>query len=233
MMYGSWDMKRGKQNFLSFRTSFCPLHPLPQEPTKSKVWKNERKACRYYHFTHVYRKWKWFLRYGAWRTDYFVTVNNFLPFYPLKTGKMKILKNEKKQQTLEISSFHTNVPKILIICYTVPKIQCVTDIIPVFCVGLFFALLPPKNPKHQNFRKMKKLPRDIIILHMFTTNNDHMMYTVPEIWCATDRRIDGQKKWHIEEVGAPPKSHSTIALKLNALFNIPVNFLTLGCFRLF
>ena len=29
--------------------------------------------------------------------------------------------------------------------------------------------------------------------------------TVPETWCAKDRRTDGQKKWHIE-VGAPPKN---------------------------
>ena len=28
---------------------------------------------------------------------------------------------------------------------------------------------------------------------------------VPEIWCATDWRMDGWKKWHIE-VGAPPKN---------------------------
>ena len=28
---------------------------------------------------------------------------------------------------------------------------------------------------------------------------------VPEIWCATDRQMDGRKKWHTE-VGAPPKN---------------------------
>ena len=38
-----------------------------------------------------------------------------------------------------------------------------------FChVGPFFALDPPNNPKNQNFEKMKKKPReDIIILHVF------------------------------------------------------------------
>ena len=106
MMYGSWDMKRDKQNFFWFWTIFCPLHPLPQQPTKSKVWKNERRACRYYHFTHVHHKRIWFLRYGAWRTDSFVTVDNFLPFYPLKTRKMKILKNRKKQTPGDIIILH-------------------------------------------------------------------------------------------------------------------------------
>ena len=31
------------------------------------------------------------------------------------------------------------------------------------------------NPENQSFEKMKKTPGDIIILHMFTTNDNHMM----------------------------------------------------------
>ena len=53
----------------------------------------------------------------------------------------------------------------------------------IFChFGLFFVLLPPNNPKNQNFEKMKKKkqktkkPRDIIMLYMFTINDNHMMY---------------------------------------------------------
>ena len=45
--------------------------------------------------------------------------------------------------------------------------------------GLFFALLSPPDPhnsKKQNFEKMKKLAGDIIILHMCTINNNHLMY---------------------------------------------------------
>ena len=46
-----------------------------------------------------------------------------------------------------------------------------------FChFGLFFALLPPNNPKNQNFETMKKTPGDIIILHSCTINDNHMMY---------------------------------------------------------
>ena len=51
-----------------------------------------------------------------------------------------------------------------------------TDVIFSFHFGLFFALLPPNGQKNQNFLKMKKIPQDIIILHMHTTNYDHMMY---------------------------------------------------------
>ena len=42
----------------------------------------------------------------------------------------------------------------------------------------FWAVLcpftPPNNPKNQNFGKMKKLPGDIIILHMCTINDKHI-----------------------------------------------------------
>ena len=55
--------------------------------------------------------------------------------------KMKISKQWKKYS--EISSFYTSVPKIMIICHTVPEIWCVRDVIAVFHFGLFFALLLP------------------------------------------------------------------------------------------
>ena len=42
-----------------------------------------------------------------------------------------------------ISSFNTSVPKIMIICYTVPEIRRLTDVIFIFHLGIFFALLPP------------------------------------------------------------------------------------------
>ena len=34
MMYGSWDIKCNRQNFLSFRTIFCPFTPLQTRKTK-------------------------------------------------------------------------------------------------------------------------------------------------------------------------------------------------------
>ena len=41
----------------------------------------------------------------------------------------------------------------MIICYTVPEIWHVTDVIVIFHFGLFFALLPPNSPKNENFKK--------------------------------------------------------------------------------
>ena len=56
-----------------------------------------------------------------------------------------------------------------------PEIPSATD--RIFChLGPFSALLPPNNPKNQNFEIMKKTPGDIIILPMCTINDNHMMY---------------------------------------------------------
>ena len=51
------------------------------------------------------------------------------------------------------------------------------------CDRQFFVILdhflhfyPLKNPKNQNFEKMKKPPRDVITLHMCTTNDNNMIY---------------------------------------------------------
>ena len=47
----------------------------------------------------------------------------------------------------------------------------------IFCYfGPFFALLPLYQPEKSKFGKMKKTTRDIIILHMCTINDNHIMY---------------------------------------------------------
>ena len=48
----------------------------------------------------------------------------------------------------------------------------------IFChFGLlFFAILPSMDSVNQNFEKMKKTPGDIIILHQYTKNHDHMLH---------------------------------------------------------
>ena len=50
----------------------------------------------------------------------------------------------------------------------------------------FLPLYPPNNPKNQNFENMKKNPGDIIILHLCTINDNHMMYG---FW---DKKLDRQ-----------------------------------------
>ena len=54
------------------------------------------------------------------------------------------------------------------------------------CFVIFDCFLPfhPSNKlKNQNFEKLKKIPGDIIILHMCTINDNHMMYGSWDIEC--------------------------------------------------
>ena len=49
MMYGSWDMKHDRQNFLSFWTIFCPFTPLTTWKIKIlKNWKNHLEILSFY-----------------------------------------------------------------------------------------------------------------------------------------------------------------------------------------
>ena len=130
-----------------------------------------------------------------------------MPFWPTNNSKNQNFEKIKKHH--KISSFHTGVPKIMNRCYTIPKIWHMTDVIFILHFGICFALLHPYQLKKSKLKNWKKSLGVIIILHMCTK----FMITwcmFPEIWCATDRHTDRQKKWHITEVGDPPKNASTI-----------------------
>ena len=43
-------------------------------------------------------------------------------------------------------------------------------------LGYLLPFYRPNNPENQNFEKMKKAPRDIIILYKCTINGNHMIY---------------------------------------------------------
>ena len=84
---------------------------------------------------------------------------------------------------LEISSFYTCVPKIIIKWCTVPEIQSEIDII--FChLGSLSAFFTPlTTQKTKILKKMKKTPGDIIILYKCTINHDHILYCSWDMTC--------------------------------------------------
>ena len=148
-MYGFWDMECNRQNFFSFWTIFTllpPPPPAPSQPLKIKISKKWKKnTWRYHHSTHLHHKWisldVWFLRYGAQLTELFLILGHFLPFYP--TNNRKNQNFEKTKKMPGDTSFYTSAPKIMIIYYTVPEIWHLTDVIVIFHIGQFFAILPP------------------------------------------------------------------------------------------
>ena len=85
MMYGSWYIKHGRQNFLSFWAVSCPF--TPNNPENQHFEKIKKSSRRHYHFTHVYHKWQssgiWFLWHQLQQTDFFVIFGHFLPFYDI------------------------------------------------------------------------------------------------------------------------------------------------------
>ena len=64
-----------------------------------------------------------------------------------------------------------------IIWCMVPEISSATDIILIIVIlDFFLPFIPVTTRKSKFWIKMKKTPRDIIILHMSTINKNHMMY---------------------------------------------------------
>ena len=96
------------------------------------------------------------------------------PFTPLTARKIKI--SEKWKKHLEISSFYTIAPKLMIIGYTVREIWCVMDVIVFFIVDIFCTFTPLKAQKTKISKKKKKSPGDVIILHKCAKNIDYMLY---------------------------------------------------------
>ena len=82
--------------------------------TQNQNFEKIKNTWRYYWFTTVYHKWQsyhvWFLRYGLLRTEFFVILHNFLPFYitPLTATKIKLFKKIFKIR--QILSFYKYVP---------------------------------------------------------------------------------------------------------------------------
>ena len=106
----------------------------------------------------------------------------FCTFTSITAWIMKISKKKK-------NACNTSAPKIIIICYTVPEIWCVTDVIVIFHFGLFFVLLPLTARKMKISKKKKKKKKKTLEISSFYTSVPKLMiicYTVPEIWWVTD-----------------------------------------------
>ena len=121
----------------------------------------------------------WDMAHDIWNC-YFSFRTIFCPFTPITARKMKISQKWKKH--LEISSFYTSAPKLMIIVYVYcpwatvhDKCNCCFSLIGHF--SPFNPLPPPNDSKNQNLKKKKKkMPEDIIILHKCTKTHDQSLY---------------------------------------------------------
>ena len=105
------------------------------------------------------------LRYGSNHTIFchfgslFALLSHYLP---------QILKIEKKNK--EIFPFSHVPNKLRFLRYKAQQ----TEIFVI--LGHFLPFYSTNKPKNQNFEKMKKSLGDIIILHLSTTNDNHIVY---------------------------------------------------------
>ena len=131
------------------RISFWHLLMEFEKPQKSEFWKKWKKNCwKYHHFTHVYQK--------------------------SKSYKVQFMIYKVRQFFCSFRAISA-LSAIKIISCMVSEIWSVNGKAFVI-LGHFLPFDPPNNPKNQNFEKLTKTSGDIIIFHLCTTNDDHMMY---------------------------------------------------------
>ena len=152
MMYGSWDMEPDRQDFLSFWAIFCTFTPLTTQKVKIlKKWKKpfyiilQKKIilhqCTKNHDHMLYCSWDM----ASDRCNcYFSFWTIFCPFTPFIAQKIKIKKKWKKGWRYH--HFTQVYQKSWYICYTVPEIWRVMDVIVI--LGYFLPFYPPNNPKN-------------------------------------------------------------------------------------
>ena len=144
-----WLLRCGvRQNFLSLWTIFCPFTKKNQ-----KFWKTEKNSLEISSFYKSVPKNHDHMLYCSVDIArnkfncYFSFQAFFLPLYLPNSPKNQNL--EKWKKPLEISPFYNSVSKIMVICYTVPEILCVADVI--FILGHFLPFYPPNCTKNKNF----------------------------------------------------------------------------------
>ena len=128
IMHAYSDMECSRHNFLSFQAIFCSFATLLT--LKVKIWKkNVKKHLEILSFYTCAPLIKiiWCIVPEIWSaTEFFCHLRQS---FALLHEKWKY---QKWKKTLEISSFYTTAPKIMIICYTLPEKWCVTDVTVIF-----------------------------------------------------------------------------------------------------
>ena len=170
------------KKFLSFWVFFCPfIHPLMI--LNIKILKKVKKMPGdiIFLYIHVYHKWRsydiWFLRYQAWGTEFFAILDHFLPFYlPNKPKNQNFEKMKKKR--LEILSFYTSTPSIIITWCMVPEIWSVMGKISCH-LDRFLPFYTPNNLKNKNFEKLEKKHMQISSFYTSIPKIMIISYTVP------------------------------------------------------
>ena len=137
----------------------------------------------------------WFLRYGVWQTEFFSTMDHFMPFYPLWTQKIKILKKWKNTwRYYHLTNVYHKQQS-----YHVWFLRYGVRLTHFFVIlDSFLPFTPLTAQKIKIKKKWKKMPGDIIILHTCAKNYNQMMYGSWDMVC--NRQTD---KWQVTKRWVP------------------------------
>ena len=119
--------------------------------------------------------------WNRWRTESFVILDYFLPFYPPNNPKNQNFEKMKKEPR-DITILHMNNINDNHMMYGSWDIERNGQDFLSFWT-IFCPFTPSNNFKNQNFEKMKKKPGYNIILHKHTINDNHMMYGSRDMKC--------------------------------------------------
>ena len=122
-----------------------------------------------------------------WDRQLFVILDHFLPFYSPNHPKTQNFEKMKKPPGDIIILHRCTINDNHMMYGSWDTKSSKQNFLSFWNI---FALLPPNNPKNQNFEKKKHISGDIIILHMCNQNHDHMLY------CSWDM-VHNQKSFYI------------------------------------
>ena len=154
---------------------YSPKNPKNQNFEKKK-WKNCLEVLSFYTYMCIINEDH--MIYGSWNIGcngqkVFVILGHFLPFQPPDNSENQNFKIEKNTwRYYHFTHLHHKWQshEVWFLRYGVRQTESLIIFVP------FFALLPPNNPKNQNFEKLKKTPGDIIISHICIIIDNHIMY---------------------------------------------------------
>ena len=185
MIYGSWNITCNRHKFSSFWAISYPFSPLTTWKINLLPLKTTTPGdiiilhiCTINDNHMMYGSW------DIWSATAIIFCNSglFLLFYPPMDQENQNFENMKKTP-LDIVIFQTCTIDDSHMMHGSWDMECNRQNIFVI-LDCFLHFTPLTTPKNQNFEKLKKPPGDIIISHMFTINDNHIMYGSWDTKCA-------------------------------------------------
>ena len=169
-MHGSWDMECDRIFFVICDCFFLFYPPNNPENQNFEKMKN---PCGDIIILHMCTINDYHMMHVSWDRE--CNRQNFLSFWTIFANrKNSILKKWKKR---------TSVPLMIITWCMVPEIMSLMDKYFLSFLTVFCSFTPLTTQKIKLLKKMKKLPGDIVILHMCTINDNNMMYVSWNMEC--------------------------------------------------